>query len=171
MTLFLGLRNRNFRHVTLKKIEEQKEIELQKVFDINNEYEKEYKRELETAQVAARKKLRPLIEEIKVLEDKRSDNKPYNAAALAAKQGILKQQEQEQQQKLTVKVQELNLELNEKKRQAELDAELAIQEVQRSYKLAAVVLPVIPPFLLGVFVFTRRRLREREGISKDRRLK
>ena len=168
---FLGLRNRNFRHVTLKKIEEQKEIELQKVFDINNEYEKEYKREVETAQVAARKKLRPLIEEIKVLEDKRTDDKPYNAAALAAKQGILKQQEQEQQQKLTVKVQELNLELNEKKRQAELEAELAIQEVQRTYKLAAVVLPVIPPFLLGVFVFTRRRLREREGISKDRRLK
>ena len=167
---FLGLRNRRFRHVTLGKIETQKEKELQKVFELNNQYEIDFKIEVEKVRADARKKLRPLENEIKDLEDRRDARKPYDAAALAAKQGILKQQQQEQEQKLRVSVQELNNSLNEKKRQADLDAELAIQEIQRTYKLAAVVLPVIPPFLLGLFVFTRRRLREREGISKERRL-
>ena len=167
---FLGLRNRRFRHVTLGKIEAQKEKELQKVFDLNNQHEKDFKIEVERARVGARKKLRPLENEIKNLEDRRDAKKSYDAAALAAKQGILKQQQQEQDQKLRASIQELNISLNEKKRQADLDAELAIQEIQRTYKLAAIGLPVIPPFLLGIFVFTRRRLREREGISKERRL-
>ena len=167
---FLGLRNRRFRHVTLGKIEAQKEKELQKVFDLNNQHEKDFKIEVERVRVGARKKLRPLENEIKNLEDRRDAKKSYDAAALAAKQGILKQQQQEQDQKLRASVQELNISLNEKKRQADLDAELAIQEIQRTYKLAAIGLPVIPPFLLGIFVFTRRRLREREGISKERRL-
>ena len=137
---------------------------------MNNEYEKSFQIEVERVRVEARKKLRPLENEIKNLEDRRDARKPYDAAALAAKQGILKQQQEEQQQKLQISVQELNNALSEKKRQADLDAELAIQEIQGDYKLAAVGLPVIPPVLLGIFVFTRRRLREREGISKERRL-
>ena len=48
---------------------------------------------------------------------------------------------------------------------------LEIQKIQRKFKLAAVIIPPIPPLLVGLIVFTRRRLREREGISKDRRLK
>ena len=168
---FLGLRNRRLRHVTLGEIEAQKEVELQKVFEINNQFELDHKKALESAQVEAKKKLRPLENEIKDIIALRDQKKSYDAAALAAKQGIFKQQQQEQQEKLTVKVQELQNELNENKRQAELGAEQKIQEIQRKYKLAAVVIPVIPPFLLGLFVYTRRRLREREGISKARRLK
>ena len=170
-TSFLGLRNRRLRHVTLGKIEDQKEVELQKVFEINNQFEMDHKLALETATVEAKKKLRPLETEIKDIIALRDQKKSYDAAALSAKQGIMKQQQQEQQQKLSVKVQELQNELNENKRQAELNAEQKIQEIQRKYKLAAVIIPVIPPFLLGVFVYTRRRLREREGISKTRRLK
>lgn len=58
-----------------------------------------------------------------------------------------------------------------KKRATDLDAELQIQEIQRKFKLAAVIIPPIPPLLVGLIVFTRRRLREREGISKARRIK
>ena len=170
-TSFLGLRNRRLRHVTLGQIEAQKEVELQKVFEINNQFEMDNKLAIETATVEAKRKLRPLENEIKDIVALRDQKKSYDAAALSAKQGIMKQQQQEQQQKLSVKVQELQNELNENKRQAELNAEQKIQEIQRKYKLAAVIIPVIPPFLLGVFVYTRRRLREREGISKARRLK
>ena len=170
-TTFLGLRNRRERHVTLGKIEEQRDVELQKVFEINNKFERDYQNAIETAQVEAKQKLRPLENEIKDITVLRDQKKSYDAAALTAKQGILKQQQQEQQEKLTVKVQELQNELNENKREAELNAQQKIQEIQRTYKLAAVFIPVIPPFLLGLFVYTRRRLREREGISKARRLK
>ncbi len=168
---FLGLRTRRLPHVTLGEIEAQKEVELQKVFDINQQFELDHTKALESAQVEAKQKLRPLDNEIKEIVARRDQGKSYDAAALAAKQGIFKQQQQEQQEKLSVKVQELQNELNENKRQAELNAEQKIQEIQRKYKLAAVIIPVIPPFLLGLFVYTRRRLREREGISKARRLK
>jgi len=170
-TTFLGLRNRRLRHVTLGEIEAQKEVELQKVFEINNQFELDHQQALETAKVEAKKKLRPLENEIKEIIARRDQKKSYDAAALSAKQGILKQQQQEQEEKRAVKDQELQNELNENKRQAGLNAEQKIQEIQRKYKLAAVIIPVIPPFLLGLFVYTRRRLREREGISKARRLK
>ena len=81
------------------------------------------------------------------------------------------QQRQEQITKFQNRRAELDNERREKKRQIELEAELKIQETQRQFKLAAVVLPPIPPLLVGLFVFARRRLREREGISKARRLK
>ena len=88
---------------------------------------------------------------------------------------IHKQKFQQTQNYENSKLQSLVLELrdglNENQRRIRLHAEIEIQEIQGRYKLLAVVLPVIPPLLLGLFVFTRRRLREREGISKARRLK
>ena len=65
----------------------------------------------------------------------------------------------------------MEIERNENLRSIQLDAELKIQEIQRKFKLAAVIIPPIPPLIVGLIVFTRRRLREREGISKARRIK
>ena len=69
------------------------------------------------------------------------------------------------------KLEELNSEFQENVRQIRLDAELEIQDIQRKFKLAAVVIPPIPPLVIGLIVFTRRRLKERQGIAKARRLK
>jgi ABC-2 type transport system permease protein len=90
---------------------------------------------------------------------------------LTAKQQIKNQLEQEQVGKFQRLIEELENERRENLRSIQLDAELEIQEKQRNFKLAAVIIPPIPPLLVGLVVFTRRRLREREGISKARRLK
>ena len=79
--------------------------------------------------------------------------------------------QQEQSAKFQSQVQELENDRREKLRSIQLDAELEIQEIQRRFKLAAVISPPIPPLLVGLIVFTRRRLREREGISKARRIR
>lgn len=42
---------------------------------------------------------------------------------------------------------------------------------QNQVKMLAVVLPPIPPILIGIIVFVIRRLKEREGLSKDRIVK
>ena len=84
---------------------------------------------------------------------------------------MLNQEIREQSAKFQSKKLQFENERLEKKRIIDLEAELEIQEIQRKFKLAAVVIPPIPPLLVGLFVFTRRRLREREGISKARRLK
>ena len=115
-------------------------------------------------------KVKPLQDQIRKLELLKKDNKPYDAAKLSAKKALLDTEGREQQQRLQNRTQELNIEREEKKRTINLDAELKIQKIQQFFKLCAVVLPPIPPLVVGIIVFFRRRLREREGISKARRL-
>lgn len=51
-----------------------------------------------------------------------------------------------------------------------IDADLAqqVQSVQDWYKLWAVVLPPIPPLLVGLAVYFNRRAKEREGVARSR---
>jgi len=105
------------------------------------------------------------------LEKKKDRRQRYDATKLERKKALLDTEMREQQARLQTKTQELTLQLNEKKRGANLTAEQTIQKIQQFFKLCAVVIPPIPPLILGIIVFFRRRLREREGISKARRLK
>ncbi len=50
----------------------------------------------------------------------------------------------------------------------ERDRDRQIQEIQNDYKLKATVFPPILPLLVGLVVWTRRRIREREGVSRSR---
>ncbi len=168
---FLDIRNRRVSHVTLAKIDEQYEIAQTEVFNKENEIQIDYDLEVNSVRENLTNKLKPLREQIQKMEVKKADNKPYDAAKLAAKKALLDTEMREQTQRLQTRTQELNIEREEKKRSINLDAELKIQKIQQFFKLCAVVIPPIPPLIVGIIVFFRRRLREREGISKARRLK
>ena len=43
-----------------------------------------------------------------------------------------------------------------------------VQRIQNEYKVRATFLPPIPPLLVGLVVWARRRVREREGVSRTR---
>ena len=168
---FLDVRTKRVSHVTLKKIDEQYEKAQAVVFENVAEFQKDYQTELSSVREKLTSKLKPLQDQIQKMEAKKRDGKPYDAAKLAAKKALLDTEMREQQQRLQTRTQELNIELEENKRQTNLTAELAIQKIQQFFKLCAVVVPPIPPLVVGIIVFFRRRLREREGISKARRLK
>ena len=53
-------------------------------------------------------------------------------------------------------------------REARRQADDSVKKIQDNYKLLAVFVPPIPPLLVGIVVLVSRRLREREGISKNR---
>jgi ABC-2 type transport system permease protein len=144
---------------------------MQRVFDLDQQLQIELTTNITKAQNDIRAKLKPTEDEIQKELRKKNNNQYYDAAKLAAKQRLLEQQVRDLQEKYKSKQLEFENERSEKKRRIDLDAELEIQEIQRQFKLAAVILPPIPPMLVGLIVFTRRRLREREGISKARRLK
>jgi len=168
---FLDIRNRRVSHVTLAKIDEQYELAQTEVFNDENQIQNDYTTELSAIRQNLTGKLKPLQDQIQKMEVKKKDGKPYDAAKLAAKKALLDTEVREQQQRMQTRTQELNIEREEKKRRINLDAELKIQKIQQFFKLCAVVIPPIPPLIVGIIVFFRRRLREREGISKARRLR
>lgn len=168
---YLGLRNRRVDHVTLEVVEKTYEQAMQVVYELDQQLTIDLNIKLNQAQNEMQEKVRPLKQSIEKELNKKNTGKPYDAIKLAAQQGLLEQEAREQVAKFRNKQIELENERREQKRRIDLDAELEIQKIQRQFKLAAVVIPPIPPLLVGLIVFTRRRLREREGISKARRLK
>jgi len=168
---YLGIRNRRVTHVSLETIDKKYVKALDKVYEINTEAEKSFQIERSKIDQEFESRTNPLKREIESLEKKKKDNKPYDAARLERKKALLFTETREQQARKQTRTQELNIKLNEEKRQTNLTAELEIQKIQQLFKLCAVVIPPVPPLILGVIVFFRRRLLEREGISKARRLK
>ncbi|MEM7783561.1 MAG: Gldg family protein [Planctomycetota bacterium] len=167
----LSLRNRRVEHVTLEKVTQVYEKAMNRVYELDQELAKDYETKLNQARMEVEMKTKPLQNDIQRELKKREDGKPYDAVKLKAQQGLLEQEVREQSEKFQNKQQQLENERRDKKRRIDLEAELEIQQIQRQFKLAAVIIPPIPPLLVGLIVFTRRRLREREGISKARRLK
>jgi ABC-2 type transport system permease protein len=70
--------------------------------------------------------------------------------------------------KLEVEREKLQRERDTNIRDARRKADESIREIQNKYKWLAVFIPPIPPLLVGIVVMVSRRLREREGISKNR---
>ena len=173
-TTYLGIRNRRVDHVTLSVVEQTYETAMQRVYELDQELTKDLEISLNAARNEMMAKFRPLQTSIEKEQKKKAKAEEagdaYDTGKLDALRRLLTQEVQEKQAKYKTKEAELQNERREKKRQIDLDAELEIQEIQRKFKLAAVLIPPIPPLLVGLIVFTRRRLREREGISKARRL-
>jgi ABC-2 type transport system permease protein len=168
---YLDLRNRRVEHVTLEVVEKTYSDAMEDVYEATNEFEIELTAERNKIQADMNNRIKPLQESIRRELAKKEKGKPYDANKLAAQQVLLQQEGREQANKYQTRIRELENERSERKRQIDLDAELKIQEIQRWFKLMAVIVPPIPPLIVGTVVFFCRRLREREGISKARRLK
>ena len=168
---YLAIRNRKVEHVTLVEIEKTYEVSMNRVFDLDQELKKEYATSISAAQSSMDKKLDDLKTRIQKIQKSKEAGEAYDANKLNALMGLFESTYRDEIAKFQNKKLSLENERNEAKRRIDLEAELEIQKIQRKFKLAAVIIPPIPPLLVGLIVFTRRRLREREGISKDRRLK
>lgn len=72
------------------------------------------------------------------------------------------------QRRLQAKLDQLQKKRDKETQKIERELALRIRRVQDGYKLWAVVLPPIPPLLVGLGVFFNRRAREREGVARSR---
>ncbi|HMO13444.1 MAG TPA: Gldg family protein [Pirellulaceae bacterium] len=168
---YIDIRNRKLRHVTLRHIEATAREALGEVDEWIQNFEKYRSTQLSEAEEKARTVIGPLENELKKLARLAEEGEPIDQIQAEKLFQQYQQKAMEEEQKIQQRSQQLQNEMGESIRAKRLNAEMIIQQVQQQYKLAAVLLPPIPPLLLGLFVFTRRRLREREGISKARRLK
>jgi len=72
------------------------------------------------------------------------------------------------QRRLDATISRLEKKRDQQMRQAETQYATALHAWQDLYKLLAVLIPPIPPLLVGVAVFFNRRVREREGVVQSR---
>ncbi len=168
---YIDIRNRKLRHVTLRHVEATSREALGEVDEWIQNFEKYRSTQISEAEDKARQVILPLENELKKMLDREQNGETIDQLQFEKLAQQYRQKVMEEDQQLQQRQQQLQIEMGEQIRTKRLNAEMTIQQVQQQYKLAAVLLPPIPPLLLGLFVFTRRRLREREGISKARRLK
>jgi len=168
---YIAIRDRKLRHVTLRYVEQTIEEALENVNNATQAFEKASATQISQAEEEKRKRLQGLQRELMEMNQQYQAGEEIDTALYQKKMELFQQRLGEEDQKIVALQNQLQNQRQESLRSFRLKAEEEIQRVQRQYKLAAVLIPPIPPLLVGLFVFTRRRLREREGISKARRLK
>jgi ABC-2 type transport system permease protein len=81
---------------------------------------------------------------------------------------LLEQVRMREQDKLDAQVRSLAAERRRKIKQIHYDLDQKIRAVQDRYKMYAILIPPIPPMLLALAVFFRRRELERQGVARER---
>jgi ABC-2 type transport system permease protein len=165
---FTEIRSRKLRYSTLAQVEEA----TRQLRDEDTKRRDELKKDFETAVKKIKEDqdnaTKALEEKIKVMTDKQASGEPIDFDELARFQieknemeTVIKTKAEQEEKKLT-RQRDNNIEKSRR------DYEQRMKAIQANYKLWAVLLPPLPPILVALVVFARRRLREREGISRTR---
>lgn len=164
---YLEIRKHEPMFSSLQMIAAVKEDASSRVREKGKEFQDKFDALIVEAQEGIETELKSLRDEMTEMQKKSADGTVSRAVAT------------EKVQQFRIKQEALQRALDVRRAKAERDREKSIREIQREadltvtqmqnrVKTAAVLLPCIPPLLIGVIVFASRRLRERENISKSR---
>lgn len=166
---FIEIRKRQLRHSTLRTVEMQAAAAREEANDKIKEAQKDWedkKKEAEDAKDDAIKKAQEKVDELK----KKDEENPGSVSPNELKDAIimLEMQRRAAESREEKEKARIERELKRDLKQLERKLELQVRGIRNSYKLWAVILPPIPPLLVAFVVFVRRRLREREGVTRAR---
>jgi len=164
---FIEVRKHEPIFASLKMIDAVKEEASSEVRKKSKAFQEESDATVREAQEKMDAGLQSLREELEKLEKQGADGRISRAEMQAKVQEFQTRQEREQRM-LDVKQTKTEREMQKNIREIQRIADQKVTAIQNQVKAAAVVLPCIPPLIVGVIVFASRRLRERENISKSR---
>jgi len=165
---YINIRKRKPMYATLQVVESRIEEAKDREFGERAKYQAEYEQELQQAEMQKAETLEKYQDLVNDLLERQREGQQVNEAELLEKEQRLKLKQDVLNRRFAVTKQRLERELQREIKRIQRDVDLGIQRTQFKYKFMAVAIPWIPPFLVGLIVFVRRRLREREGIEKSR---
>ncbi len=171
---FLEVRKKQTRHSTLKLVEAKSSLAREAADQEIDDFSREFKEQEESARQSQQKEVAQLQKKLDELttQAKESGSQPSGREIQRALQAAVQQmamKEQVEQRRLDTTVERLTRQRDRKLRRIERDLDQQIQHVQNVYKGLALFLPMLPPVLIGLAVFVRRRSLESEGITASRR--
>jgi ABC-2 type transport system permease protein len=154
---FVALRNRRVRHRTLARVEAQ----TQSFIEQRTQDEQAAEQEAQEALAAAQRRLDEKVAEVQNRDDLDAQTKQIMARNL----------QEVENRRFDVTKANIETAKEAKVRASEERMETQIRRIQSGIRTLAVLLPPIPVFALGVYIFIRRQKREREGARAQRRLR
>lgn len=161
------IRRHEPQHSTLQLVEEQAETYRQEELERQREFQKEFDAAIQEAEGENRKSIAEFEEKLQKLQKEGATDVRKRQELIS----IMQQMQQNQamlERKLSVKREGLKMELDKRTESSRRQADIEVLRLQNTYKMLAIFLPPIPPLLVGIAVFVSRRVKEREGISKNR---
>ncbi len=161
------IRSHEPRHITLSLFEEEAENYRQEAFTEQKDFQQKFNQEKQTAEEEMQKKIADFRKKIEEVTAKGPIDKQKRDQLLQYQQQ-LQVQEALETRKLAVKTQQMEIQRDAKVKESQRKSESEVLKLQNRYKMLAIFLPPIPPLLVGAGVFVSRRVREREGIARNR---
>lgn len=159
----IEIRKRQTRHSTLKMIDTATESARDSFAEARDDFEKNFKEAESLANTAMQEAIQKVQTEF---EDARQRGDQAEMQRLATE---LKRTTTVLQRKTQAQIEKLRRERDSNQKQIERELNQRIVSVQNFYKTLAVLLPPIPPLVVGLVVFWKRRKRELEGVIDERR--
>jgi ABC-type uncharacterized transport system involved in gliding motility auxiliary subunit len=151
---FVDVRKRRPTHRTLKTLDEINQAATDRMLAARNDFETQFKDELSKEEKRLNDELDKLRNDTKLKQiDKESRLEIF---------------EKDIQRRVKAKEQQLTLRRDKQQKEQMRQLSDEIRGRQYLYKMCAVVLPPIPPLVIGLLVFFNRRAREQEGVSRNR---
>jgi ABC-2 type transport system permease protein len=150
---FIDIRKRRPQHRVLTKIENQ----MDSARDASIEKRKKFNEDFDQAIAKEQQKLSDKVDELKKAGGDTKSMLQQIAMAQAAGQAELER-----------KTNDMRKTRDKEIKKIDTDLATQVRAVQDKYKLWAVILPPIPPLLVGLGVYFSRRAKEREGVARSR---